>query len=154
MAERAQDVPADGGAGRQQAARPRLRASDADRAATVAVLQDAVGRGLLSPDEGSERMAAAFAATHLDQLPGLTVDLPAPTPAAGRPAPGWRTLGSLAAAQARSSLATGPTRSPRANAALAVVAVLVVLFLMALVLAGLAGLHGGPPDGWHGHPYH
>jgi hypothetical protein len=34
---------------------PRMRASDADRLATVKHLQDAMARGLLAPDEGSER---------------------------------------------------------------------------------------------------
>ena len=43
----------------------RVRASDADRLATVERLQDAVARGLLTPDEGSERMADAFAAVFL-----------------------------------------------------------------------------------------
>ena len=37
---------------------PPLRASDADRAETVRALQDAVARGLLTHDEGSERMSA------------------------------------------------------------------------------------------------
>jgi hypothetical protein len=47
---------------------PPMRASDSDRAATVHRLQDAVAQGRLTPDEGSERMAAAFAAVHLHDL--------------------------------------------------------------------------------------
>src|SRR3954462_7111251 len=39
--------------------RARLRASDANRAATVQTLQEAVGHGLLTYEEGSDRMAAA-----------------------------------------------------------------------------------------------
>ena len=39
-----------------------LRASDADRQATVTRLQDAVARGQLTHDEGSERMALAYGA--------------------------------------------------------------------------------------------
>jgi hypothetical protein len=39
---------------------PGLRASDADRHVTVARLQEAVALGLLSHEEGSERMAAAY----------------------------------------------------------------------------------------------
>jgi Domain of unknown function (DUF1707) len=39
----------------------RLRASDADRQQTVHELQDAAVRGLLTPDEAGERMAAAYA---------------------------------------------------------------------------------------------
>ena len=53
---------------------PRMRASDADRLATVERLQDAVARGLLTPDEGSERLADAFAAVHLTALDPLPED--------------------------------------------------------------------------------
>src|SRR4051812_49479853 len=69
----------------------RLRASDADRQQTVHELQDAAVGGLLTPDEAGERMAAAYAGQHLDELPVLTADLPPvvlPAPAA----PGWRAL--------------------------------------------------------------
>ena len=45
-----------------------VRASDADRAATARTLQDAVGRGLLTYEEGSDRMAAAYAARFLTAL--------------------------------------------------------------------------------------
>jgi Domain of unknown function (DUF1707) len=130
---------------------PRMRASDADRAATVTVLQDAVARGLLTPDEGSERMGAAFACRYVDELPGLTTDLPAPLPPGGPPAPGWRALGSLAAEQARASLGTVPTRSARANAALAALLLLAVLAVVVVAVAGLLdGPSGGVPGGWHG----
>ena len=74
---------------REQSA-PRMRASDADRLATVKQLQDAVARGLLAPDEGSERMADAFVAVHLTDLDPLTEDLPPAPPE--RTAPGWRSL--------------------------------------------------------------
>src|SRR5436305_1876366 len=70
-----------------------MRASDADRHATVHVLQDAVARGLLTTDEGGERMAVAYAARHLDDLPALTADLPpAPEAAEAPAAPGWPPL--------------------------------------------------------------
>src|SRR4051794_32974972 len=46
----------------------RLRASDVDRQQTVHELQDAASRGLLTPDETGERMAAASAAQHVDEL--------------------------------------------------------------------------------------
>jgi hypothetical protein len=45
-----------------------MRASDMDRHTTVLVLQDAIARGLLTPDEGGERIAVAFAAVHLPDL--------------------------------------------------------------------------------------
>jgi len=120
------------------------RASDADRHAAVRVLQDAVARGLLSVDEGSERMAAAFAARHLHELPPLTADLPpAPVPAA--PAPGWRPLGTLALAQTQASVAwlmADGLRSRRALTALA--GLLAVLLLVMMLASGLDGHHGGP----------
>src|SRR4051794_28979120 len=81
----------------------RLRAADADRHRTVAALQDAVARGLLTSEEAGPRMAAASAAQFLDELPPLTADLPtaaAPTPAA----PGWRLLATLAVLQGRAGL--------------------------------------------------
>jgi hypothetical protein len=113
-----------------------VRASDADRAATVGVLQDAVVRGLLTTDEGSERMAAAFAAVHLRDLPPLTADL-APAPAApARTAPGWGVLATMLLAQLRASLSrpgTGRLQPAR-------VAVVVGLGLLVVVLLGsLAG---------------
>ena len=60
----------------QMLTEPRMRASDADRHATVQVLQDAMARGLLTPDEAGERMAAAFAAVHRADLEPMTADLP------------------------------------------------------------------------------
>jgi hypothetical protein len=108
----------------------------------VAVLQEAVGRGLLNPDEGSERMAAAFAAVHLDDLPPLTADLPtAPSP---RVAPGWRPLAEMTLTQLRNSLgdATTGRLGPRAVVLAALVVVLV------LIVAGMSLdllLDGGGP---------
>jgi hypothetical protein len=89
-------------------ARPRMRASDANRLAVISVLQDAVARGLLTLDEGSDRMAAAFAAVHVDDLRPLTADLP-PVRAAAPVAPGWRQLGTIAAEQFRVSLTDAGT---------------------------------------------
>lgn len=62
--------------GADQPVAPPMRASDAERTATVLLLQDAVAQGCLTPDEGSERMARAYAATFRHDLPPLTVDLP------------------------------------------------------------------------------
>jgi hypothetical protein len=107
---------------------PAMRASDDDRAATVRVLQEAVGRGLLTPDEGSERMAAAWAAVHVRDLGPLTADLPAPS--ATPSAPGWGVLATMAAEQVRSTLhgaRTGRLSAGRVAAALAVALLLVVL---------------------------
>ena len=135
---------------------PRMRASDADRLATVKQLQDAVARGLLTPDEGSERMADAFAAVHLTDLDPLTEDLPPAPPE--RTAPGWRSLGTLAVEQVRASLATAATGRLRA-ARVTVVLLVASLFLVlvgalggvALSDSGGGGGGGGGDGGGHEH---
>jgi hypothetical protein len=119
---------------------PPLRAADSDRAATVHVLQDAVARGLLTPDEGSDRMAAAFAAVHLRDLAPLTADLP-PAPARVG-APGWRPLSLMAWEQVRTTL-SGAGGGPAA-VRLALTAVLVLLLLVAFGSFVLHGLFDGP----------
>ena len=132
---------------------PRMRASDADRLVTVRQLQDAVARGLLTPDEGSERMADAFAAVHLTDLDPLTEDLPPAPPE--RTAPGWRSLGALAVEQLRASLTTLDTGRLRA-ARVAVVLLVASLFLVLVGALGGAALSdggggGGGGGGWHEH---
>ncbi len=132
---------------------PRMRASDAERLATVTHVQDAVARGLLTPDEGSERMADAFAAVHLTDLDPLTADLP-PTPPE-HTAPGWRSLGTLAVEQLRTSLTSAATGRLRA-ARVAVVLLVTALFLVLVgALSGVAlsdsGGGGGGDGGWHEH---
>jgi Domain of unknown function (DUF1707) len=121
-----------------------MRASDDDRAATVRRLQDAVGRGLLTPDEGSERMAAAWAAVLVRDLGPLTADLPAPRPPAG--APGWGVLATMAAEQVRSSLHGARTgRLSAARIAGALLVALAVALLVGSLLAEL--LFDGPGPG-------
>ena len=127
---------------------PPLRAADSDRAATVHVLQDAVARGLLTPDEGSDRMAAAFAAVHLRDLAPLTADLP-PVPAAVPGAPGWRPLGLMAWEQVRTTVA-GRHRGVPPAVRVALAAVLAMLLIVALGSFVVHGLFDGGPDGWDG----
>jgi Domain of unknown function (DUF1707) len=55
-----------------------VRAGDADREATVARLQTAVGEGRIDLDEFGQRAAAAYEATTTAQLDLLLADLPAP----------------------------------------------------------------------------
>jgi hypothetical protein len=55
-----------------------LRASDADRERTIAMLGEALADGRLSHEEHSERIAAALSARTLGDLAGLTGDLAAP----------------------------------------------------------------------------
>jgi hypothetical protein len=128
---------------------PRVRASDADRHSAVHTLQDAVARGLLTADEGSERMAAAYAAQHLDELPPLTADLPAAA-APAPTAPGWRTVATLAWLQTRGSVSAVRAEGLRSRRGLAAAAGLVVGLLL-LVLLVVVGLHlfGGDATG-HG----
>jgi Domain of unknown function (DUF1707) len=125
---------------------PRLRASDLDRLATVRVLQDAVARGLLTLDEGSDRMAAAFAAVHVAELGPLTADLPS---ARERTAPGWRPLGTMALEQVRSSLhAPWSGRLSPARIAVAVFIAFVLLMLIGSMFAELF-FDGGRDFGHH-----
>jgi hypothetical protein len=128
---------------------PRLRASDSDRQQTVHLLQDAAARGLLTPDEAGERMAGAYAAQHLDELPPLTADLPPVVPPA-QAAPGWRALATLLLLQVRAAFAYLTANGWRSRRALAAIAVLVVVLggLVALAVTGFGdvGGHGGPAD--------
>jgi hypothetical protein len=130
----------------------RLRASDTDRQQTVHVLQEAAARGLLTSDEAGERMAAAYAAQHLDELPPLTADLPPevpPSPAA----PGWGALVTLLVLQIRAGVNYLTADGWRSRRALAAMAVLVVV-LGGLVALGVAGFGDGGgaagPDGFGG----
>jgi hypothetical protein len=141
---------------------PRLRASDADREEVVETLLDAIARGLLTLQEGDERVAAAYAARFLDELPGLTADLP-PAPADAPAAPGWRALAVLAWLQLRTAVAdlrrsTFIAVRFRPRLAIAVVALLALLSLVAATTGGGVGSHdhghgayGG--DGWHDHDH-
>jgi hypothetical protein len=134
---------------------PSMRASDADRLATVGRLQDAMARGLLTPDEGSERMADAFAAVHVTDLGRLTEDLPPAPPE--RTAPGWRALGTLAVEQVRASLTSAATgRLTAARVATALLVASVVLLLLGALGGGAlsdwgGGGGGGGDGGWHEH---
>ncbi|HEY7592610.1 MAG TPA: DUF1707 domain-containing protein [Actinophytocola sp.] len=56
-----------------------LRVSDAERAHVVDVLQKAIGRGLLSLDEFTERTDTALAAKTRGELNAVVVDLPGVT---------------------------------------------------------------------------
>ncbi|HEV7653967.1 MAG TPA: DUF1707 domain-containing protein [Mycobacteriales bacterium] len=53
-----------------------VRASDADRERTAAILRGAAGQGLLTLDEVDERLVAVYAAVHVTDLAPVTADLP------------------------------------------------------------------------------
>ena len=59
-----------------------MRAGDAERDETARALRDACAEGRLEVDELDQRLAAAYAATTLDELRSLTADLPAAARAA------------------------------------------------------------------------
>lgn len=61
-----------------QAVPPVLRASDAEREATVQMLSEAAGEGRLTLTELSERVDAAYRATTRAELDRTVADLPAP----------------------------------------------------------------------------
>jgi hypothetical protein len=113
------------------------RASDADRAAVVAVLHDAVVRGMLTLEECDERVAAAYAARFLHELPPLTADLPA---ASAPVPPGWRALMQAALLQLRSSLAAPPSDGTGGLMPRLVVAVVLVVGVLAVVGIGVSAL--------------
>jgi len=116
---------------------PRLRASDAERTATVHALQDAMARGLLTHEEGDERMAAAFAARFRDQLPSLTADLPPveTAPPAAATKAGWRALLTALITLVRAEVTATAAAGFRSRRFL-VAALVVVALLGGLALAG------------------
>lgn len=60
----------------EQPPTPRIRASDKDRDAVLAVITEAVTNGRLDPEETGERQDGAIAAKFLDELLPLIHDLP------------------------------------------------------------------------------
>lgn len=137
---------------------PRMRASDADRHATVHVLQDGMTRGLLTPGEGSDRMSAAFAAVHLEDLEPITADLPE-GPAHSSRTVGWRPLLLMVLEQLQSSVRraiSGRRRPVQLGAALLLAFLLITcgLTFAHLVLdnGGGPGHGGGPGQRGSGRP--
>ncbi|MFI9379749.1 DUF1707 domain-containing protein [Kutzneria sp. NPDC052558] len=117
-----------------------MRASDEDRARVVERLNEAVGKGLLTLPEAEERIAAAYAARFLDDLPPLTADLPDPTPPPRpEPAPGRR---------------RGPGLDPRVLVVVAALTGIVVLshgFAFPLIVLAVVALKfGARRGGWGG----
>ena len=71
-----------------------MRASDADRERTVAVLREHAGAGRLEPAELEDRVGRALSAATVEELAALTADLPGPAPAgaARRRSRTWRAV--------------------------------------------------------------
>jgi hypothetical protein len=123
------------------------RASDSDRHTTVLRLQDAIAAGRLTPGEGSQRMATAFAATHVSDLGPLTADLP-PPPTVNSGPPGWRVLAMMTVEQAQSFL----RGTHRARVVLALLLAVLMAVAVGVVTADL--LHSGPQGGAGGFGHH
>jgi hypothetical protein len=132
-------------------AEPAMRASDADRLATVMTLQDAMARGMLNPDEASERMAWAFAAVHRRDLDPLTADL-ASAPSRSDP-PEWRTLARMTAERVRLSLADTTGRLGPAKVAVAFLVVLAMVLAFGSMTSEFLAHAAGPhmPGGFGHH---
>lgn len=64
--------------------RPRLRAGDADRDATLTVIQDAFVNGRLTPAEVAERQDRALTSQYTDELLPIVADLPEASALASR----------------------------------------------------------------------
>lgn len=71
-----------------------VRASDAERESVVGLLHRALGEGRLDLHETEDRVAAAYAAVHREELPALLDDLPQQEGTAGADAeaPTWQTV--------------------------------------------------------------
>jgi hypothetical protein len=121
---------------------PRVRVSDAERAATVTRLQHALVEGRLDLAETDERVTAAFAARHDSDLQLLLSDLPpqVPTPDG---APPWSALWASAVWRTRSLVlgaeAAGYTPpTPQQCRFAAALAGLAVVWMLVCAVAGAA----------------
>ena len=121
-----------------------VRASDAERESTVALLHRALGEGRLDLAETETRGAAAYAARVCDDLPPLLDDLPPPRPTA-TDAPDaaalWASLVWRARIRVLGSAAAGgpPTPVQQRTAALIATVALFWVVLCAFLGAGLVG---------------
>ncbi len=127
-------------------ASPSVRASHAEREATVERLHTALGEGRLELDETEKRVAAAYGSSHRSDLLPLLADLPAAEPRGLRA--GWAQVWQTIVRQAWVSLArvrgTQPTDPSRGQQqAVTVVLVAGVLWVLLCLLVGFSvGLFG------------
>jgi Domain of unknown function (DUF1707)/2TM domain len=105
---------------------PHVRASDAERDVTVAMLSDAAAEGYLTPDELDERLSAALVARTIEDLTRLTRDLP----------PEWRIEPGRQAARSAANHEAKDAVRPQIATYLGVMAVLVAIWLIAGLTAG------------------
>lgn len=118
------------------------RASDAEREETVARLHQALAEGRLNLAETDERVAAAYAARHREELPALLADLPeqAVADTAWTSAPTWTELWESAVWRSRAAVLGSrerPTAAQCRSAVWLVVLALVWTAVWAVLGAGL-----------------
>jgi hypothetical protein len=121
---------------------PRVRVSDAERAATVTRLQHALVEGRLDLAETDERVTAAYAARHDSDLQLLLADLPPQVPAPDG-APSWSALWASAVWRTRMLVlgaeAAGHTPpTPQQCRFAAALAGLAVVWMLVCAVAGAA----------------
>jgi hypothetical protein len=117
-----------------------LRASDAEREATVATLHHALGAGRLDLAETETRVATAYAARYRSELPELVADLPAEPSDRESAAPTWADVWTTMVWRARVAV-YGPTQARPTGAqrrAAAVLAVLALVWMLTCALFGAA----------------
>ena len=116
-----------------------LRASDAEREATVAALHQALGEGRLDIAETEQRVSAAYTARYCEELPPLLADLPTSPVVSG--APSWSDLWTSLVWRARILVSgdgtlTAPTSRQQRTAAL--IAALALMWVLVCAVAGAA----------------
>ncbi|MEN3298893.1 DUF1707 domain-containing protein [Pseudonocardia sp.] len=122
-----------------------VRASDAERQATVELLHQALSEGRLDLSETDERVAAAYAARYRHELPLLLADLPSSDREAHDGAPTWAQVWASVVWRARTSLMgpagadEPPTAAHRRLAALLTALAALWMLVCAFLGAGLTG---------------
>lgn len=124
---------------------PAVRASDAEREATMARLHHALGEGRLDLNETEARVAAAYAAQYRSDLLPLLADLPQePPPGRGDGPPTWMALWTSIVWRAGTTLSgrngvdqPRPTATQFRIAALLATAWIVACVLLGPVVAGM-----------------
>ena len=113
------------------------RASDAERADTVARLHAALGVGRLDLAETDERVAAAYAARHRHELAALLTDLPHDD-VAFTDAPSWTMLWTLLVWRARATVtgAVGPRPNRAQHRTAALMTALAVAWVVVCAVVG------------------
>jgi hypothetical protein len=113
------------------------RASDAERADTVARLHAALGTGRLDLAETDERVAAAYAARHRHELTALLTDLPHDDTSYSE-APTWAALWTLAVWRARIAVTgtAGPRPTSSQQRTANMLAVLALVWMAACAVVG------------------